>query len=228
IAYNCFYCRNKHIFLFVMFLFFFFSSRRRHTRWLVVTGVQTCALPIYPRDRCASRGRRHAEGHPVPVPERGGPDQRGRRRRGDPRRGRDQHRHRASRRDHDDRVVPIGRGRVRRVDHRRHRVRHRAGVSRRPPGSGGLSPLRVSPPPMNIISSLTRTALALLLPLSAAAQQPITLADAVALARERSHEAHAARATRDAARYSHHAFGSLLFPQLSLDATLPIYTRSIT
>src|SRR5213076_1192943 len=25
---------------------FFFSSRRRHTRWLVVTGVQTCALPI--------------------------------------------------------------------------------------------------------------------------------------------------------------------------------------
>src|SRR5213593_936373 len=27
-------------------LFFFFSSRRRHTRWLAVTGVQTCALPI--------------------------------------------------------------------------------------------------------------------------------------------------------------------------------------
>src|SRR6188508_2961672 len=25
---------------------FFFSSRRRHTRWLNVTGVQTCALPI--------------------------------------------------------------------------------------------------------------------------------------------------------------------------------------
>src|SRR5213076_3476915 len=24
----------------------FFSRRRRHTRWLVVTGVQTCALPI--------------------------------------------------------------------------------------------------------------------------------------------------------------------------------------
>ena len=24
----------------------FFSSRRRHTRWLQVTGVQTCALPI--------------------------------------------------------------------------------------------------------------------------------------------------------------------------------------
>src|SRR5210317_478148 len=26
---------------------FFFSSRRRHTRFLNVTGVQTCALPIY-------------------------------------------------------------------------------------------------------------------------------------------------------------------------------------
>src|SRR3546814_4955971 len=26
---------------------FFFSSRRRHTRYALVTGVQTCALPIY-------------------------------------------------------------------------------------------------------------------------------------------------------------------------------------
>ena len=25
---------------------FFFSSRRRHTRYISVTGVQTCALPI--------------------------------------------------------------------------------------------------------------------------------------------------------------------------------------
>src|SRR3546814_17342091 len=30
-------------------LFFFFSSRRRHTRCALVTGVQTCALPIYRR-----------------------------------------------------------------------------------------------------------------------------------------------------------------------------------
>src|SRR6056300_1007744 len=29
-----------------VFLFFFFSSRRRHTRFLNVTGVQTCDLPI--------------------------------------------------------------------------------------------------------------------------------------------------------------------------------------
>src|SRR3546814_3144915 len=30
-----------------MFVFFFFSSIRRHTRCALVTGVQTCALPIY-------------------------------------------------------------------------------------------------------------------------------------------------------------------------------------
>src|SRR3546814_19514353 len=29
------------------FVLFFFSSRRRHTRCALVTGVQTCALPIY-------------------------------------------------------------------------------------------------------------------------------------------------------------------------------------
>src|SRR3546814_13016043 len=29
-----------------MVFFFFFSSRRRHTRCALVTGVQTCALPI--------------------------------------------------------------------------------------------------------------------------------------------------------------------------------------
>src|SRR3546814_16870473 len=30
------------------YLVFFFSSRRRHTRCALVTGVQTCALPIFP------------------------------------------------------------------------------------------------------------------------------------------------------------------------------------
>src|SRR3546814_6310280 len=29
---------------------FFFSSRRRHTSCALVTGVQTCALPIFPRE----------------------------------------------------------------------------------------------------------------------------------------------------------------------------------
>src|SRR3546814_3904050 len=30
-----------------MYGFFFFASRRRHTRCALVTGVQTCALPIW-------------------------------------------------------------------------------------------------------------------------------------------------------------------------------------
>src|SRR3546814_12154581 len=38
----------------VLFLFFC-SSRRRHTRCALVTGVQTCALPIYV-DRCTELG----------------------------------------------------------------------------------------------------------------------------------------------------------------------------
>src|SRR3546814_1980381 len=33
---------------FVLYVFFLFSSRRRHTRCALVTGVQTCALPIFP------------------------------------------------------------------------------------------------------------------------------------------------------------------------------------
>src|SRR6187397_1674916 len=36
------------LFLFSTMTFFFFSSRRRHTIWCTVTGVQTCALPISP------------------------------------------------------------------------------------------------------------------------------------------------------------------------------------
>src|SRR3546814_14943025 len=34
----------------LLWLWCFFSSRRRHTRCALVTGVQTCALPIYLRD----------------------------------------------------------------------------------------------------------------------------------------------------------------------------------
>src|SRR5881397_3632792 len=41
---------------------FFFSSRRRHTRWLNVTGVQTCALPIL-EDRCRARQAPAGAGH---------------------------------------------------------------------------------------------------------------------------------------------------------------------
>src|SRR3546814_4214631 len=35
--------------VFLGYLCFFFSSRRRHTRCALVTGVQTCALPIWLR-----------------------------------------------------------------------------------------------------------------------------------------------------------------------------------
>src|SRR3546814_1536357 len=34
------------IYLYLLLGVFFFSSRRRHTRCALVTGVQTCALPI--------------------------------------------------------------------------------------------------------------------------------------------------------------------------------------
>src|SRR3546814_3962461 len=35
--------------------YFFFSSRRRHTRCALVTGVQTCALPIFAFARNGNR-----------------------------------------------------------------------------------------------------------------------------------------------------------------------------
>src|SRR3546814_526257 len=38
--------------------FFFFSSRRRHTRCALVTGVQTCALPIYVHRLKTGEGQR--------------------------------------------------------------------------------------------------------------------------------------------------------------------------
>src|SRR3546814_8061162 len=46
--------------------FFVFSSRRRHTRCALVTGVQTCALPIYggPAAADARRLRRRRRSPP--------------------------------------------------------------------------------------------------------------------------------------------------------------------
>src|SRR3546814_7973768 len=42
-----FLCSYMHMFVYVLYWYlFFFSSRRRHTRCALVTGVQTCALPI--------------------------------------------------------------------------------------------------------------------------------------------------------------------------------------
>src|SRR3546814_5447388 len=42
--------------------FFFFSSRRRHTRCALVTGVETCALPISPSVGAIGDGPRATEG----------------------------------------------------------------------------------------------------------------------------------------------------------------------
>src|SRR3546814_837329 len=53
--------------------FFFCSSRRRHTRCALVTGVQTCALPISPdivaaaSDKLAGKGLASAAGAAEPV-----------------------------------------------------------------------------------------------------------------------------------------------------------------
>src|SRR3546814_9701868 len=53
---------------------FFFSSRRRHTRCALVTGVQTCALPISSlaigrqRDRAAAKQRRSNSSHLIFSP----------------------------------------------------------------------------------------------------------------------------------------------------------------
>src|SRR3546814_7410442 len=47
-----------------VFLLFFFSSRRRHTRCALVTGVQTCALPI--SLACTGNGY-HRGGAGVPL-----------------------------------------------------------------------------------------------------------------------------------------------------------------
>src|SRR3546814_1618229 len=56
-----------------MFCFvFFFSSRRRHTRCALVTGVQTCALPIYDVMRPAANVRSTIEAWTADVAAAGG------------------------------------------------------------------------------------------------------------------------------------------------------------
>src|SRR3546814_6190584 len=57
----------------MLLFFFFFSSRRRHTRCALVTGVQTCALPIYALSRGDPRPsyrnlHRARDGGPSQVP----------------------------------------------------------------------------------------------------------------------------------------------------------------
>src|SRR3546814_19293992 len=49
-------------------MFFFLSSRRRHTRCALVTGVQTCALPICGDGPGRALHRVRMEGSPQPRP----------------------------------------------------------------------------------------------------------------------------------------------------------------
>src|SRR3546814_2734698 len=44
---SCYYVRFISVCNLCLYCVFFFASRRRHTRCALVTGVQTCALPIY-------------------------------------------------------------------------------------------------------------------------------------------------------------------------------------
>jgi outer membrane protein TolC len=60
-----------------------------------------------------------------------------------------------------------------------------------------------------------------------AAQQQLTLRQAIELAEKQGHQSRAAVSTRDAARYRDRAFFSRRLPQLSLSGTLPSYDRSI-
>src|SRR3546814_5041962 len=55
--------------LLVYVRFFFFSSRRRHTRCALVTGVQTCALPISITTAAEARaaGRAAQDNREVPL-----------------------------------------------------------------------------------------------------------------------------------------------------------------
>lgn len=78
-------------------------------------------------------------------------------------------------------------------------------------------------------SAFSRPSALMLLALAGplAAQEPLTLARAIELAQAQSHQARAAVATREAARYRDRAFYSRLLPQISLGGTLPSYNRSI-
>lgn len=64
-------------------------------------------------------------------------------------------------------------------------------------------------------------------PLRLAAQQAITLPQAIARAQQEGLQAHATRSALEAARHRHGAFTAGLLPQLSLGGNVPAYNRSI-
>src|SRR3546814_8647692 len=60
--------RTLVVSLYCVYMFFFFSSRRRHTRCALVTGVQTCALPIFPTVDASEKFAPMALGGEIPNP----------------------------------------------------------------------------------------------------------------------------------------------------------------
>src|SRR3546814_7800276 len=54
-------CKVRNMSNNVMVYLFFFSSRRRHTRCALVTGVQTCALPILQTNKAKDVARLASE-----------------------------------------------------------------------------------------------------------------------------------------------------------------------
>jgi outer membrane protein TolC len=91
-------------------------------------------------------------------------------------------------------------------------------------GAGSRSSHSIVPKCARVIKVL---ALAALIAAPVAAQQSITLADAVAMAQKQGFQAKSAEGVRDAAQLRYRAFTASLLPQLSLGGSLPVYNRSI-
>src|SRR3546814_8636772 len=68
VSWVCFVCSIDWIccIVYVFCVCFFFSSRRRHTRCALVTGVQTCALPILAGGRGRGDGKSWLESRSQP------------------------------------------------------------------------------------------------------------------------------------------------------------------
>src|SRR5690606_25120701 len=123
-------------------------------------------------------------------------------------------------------VDDVGRRGVRRVADGGAGVRDSSRVARGAAGSRGMSSIRV------MTMRTFRSVLGLLLATvvsgtTVAAQQRLTLADAVAIAERQSFTSRAAMSTRTAARARDRAFAANLMPQVSLSGNLPVFNRSI-
>src|SRR5437879_2760377 len=93
--------------------------------------------------------------------------------------------------------------------------------ARRQRTSSRRPPLRVTPMPIDVLRrrarvSFTSLSFALAAAPALAAQQQLTLRQAVELAQGQGHPAHAAVSTREAARQRDRAFGKRLLPQVTL------------